>query len=45
MSGATEVKPGMYAEDLPEDERRREYAFSTRDLAEIQRRIVGTLSR
>lgn len=36
MSGVTEVKPGMYAEDLSEDERREEYTLSEEDVAELQ---------
>ena len=41
MSGVTEVKPGMYAEDLSEDERREEYTLSDEDVAELQARMLG----
>lgn len=41
MSGVTEVKPGMYAEDLSEEERREEYTLSEEDVAELQVQILG----
>lgn len=41
MSGVTEIKPGMYAEDLSEEERREEYTLSEKDVAELEVRIFG----
>lgn len=41
MSGVTEIKPGMYAEDLSEEERREEYTLSEEDVAELKVRILG----
>ena len=41
MSGVTEIKPGMYAEDLSDEERREEYTLSERDVAELRARILG----
>lgn len=36
-----EIKPGMYAEDLSEEERREEYTLSDEDVAELQARMLG----
>lgn len=41
MSDVEEIKPGMYAEDLSEEERRKEYTLSEEDLAELRDRIRG----
>ena len=41
MSDVTELKPGMYAEDLSAEERREEYTLSEEDIAELQARIRG----
>ena len=35
MSGRTEVKKGMYAEDIPESERRKQYELTAKDIEEI----------
>lgn len=39
MTRDEEIKPGMYAEDLPEEERREEYTLSEDDRKSILRRI------
>lgn len=41
MSGVTEIKPGMYAEDLSDEERREEYTLSEEDVAELRARMTG----
>jgi hypothetical protein len=41
MSGVTEIKPGMYAEDLSDEEHREEYTLSEEDVATIQARLLG----
>jgi hypothetical protein len=35
MSGRTEVKEGMYAEDISESERREQYELTAEDIEEI----------
>lgn len=41
MSDVEEIKPGMYAEDLSEEERKEEYTLSEEDIAEIRGQAVS----